>query len=87
MGNIGIGDSMINKLKKIKTNVRLAILASILTFVILMIISSMYINNYALRMKEDSENEVTVSYYNLIHELSGFKNQTVSLLYGLASYI
>lgn len=78
---------MINRIKKNKSSVRLAIIASIATFVLLMFVSAMFIYNYSMRIKEDNENKVTVSYYSLSDEIRNFKNQNTSLLTGFAAYI
>ncbi len=79
--------NMINRIKKNKSSVRLAIIASIATFVLLMFVSAMFIYNYSMRIKEDNENKVTVSYYSLSDEIRNFKNQNTSLLTGFAAYI
>lgn len=72
---------------KIKKNLRLAIFASVSVFALLMIVSSVFIYNFSMRVKADNENNVTVSYYSLSEEIRNFKNHNISLLSGFAAYI
>jgi len=78
---------MLKEIDKDKRSVRLAILVSIATFVFLIFISSMFIYNYSMRIKEDNENKVTIAYYSLSDEIRNFKNQNTSLLTGFAAFI
>ena len=78
---------MLKEIDKDKRSVRLAILVSIATFFFLIFISSMFIYNYSMRIKEDNENKVTIAYYSLSDEIRNFKNQNTSLLTGFAAFI
>lgn len=72
---------------KVEKKLRLAIFVSLVTFVLLMIISTGFLYNYYERIKEDNENNVIISYYSLSDEIRDFKNQNTSLLSGFEAYI
>jgi diguanylate cyclase (GGDEF)-like protein/hemerythrin-like metal-binding protein len=78
---------MLKGINKVKNRVQLASLVSVAVFLLLMFVSSMFLYNYSLRIQDDNENKVTVSYYSLSDEIRDFKNQNTSLLSGFASYI
>lgn len=78
---------MISSKFKFKKNSRVAVFIAVLTFVLLMSISFVFIHNFSMRVREDEENEVAISYYSLNEEIRDFKNQNVSLLSGFAAYI
>lgn len=71
----------------IKKSFSLALFISISVFALIMIISSIFIYNYSLRVRQDDENNVVESYYSLNDEFQDFKNQNISLLSGFSAYI
>lgn len=72
---------------KIRKSFSLALFISISVFALIMIISSIFIYNYSLRVRQDDENNVVESYYSLNDEIQDFKNQNISLLSGFSAYI
>lgn len=66
---------------------RIAILISCVAFIIILAITIIFIYNYSLRVKYDSEYETSIIYHNLIDEIQYFQNQNISLLSGFSAYI
>lgn len=77
------------KLASLKTrkSFSLALFISVCVFTLIMLISSVFVYNYSLRVRQDNENNVVASYYSLNDEIQNFKNQNVSLLSGFSAYI
>ena len=72
---------------KTKNRGRLAVIVSLASFVLIIIVFLMFLYNYSMRISEDNENKATVSYYSLVDDIRDFKNQNISLLSGFEAYI
>lgn len=78
---------MSNPINKIKNRGRVAVIASLASFVIILFVFLMFLYNYSMRIREDNESKVTVSYYSLVDDIRDFRNQNISLLSGFEAYI
>ena len=74
-------------LDRIRKSFSLALSVSVGVFILIMFISSIFIYNYSLRVKQDGENKAVEAFYSLNHEIQNFKNLNVSLLSGFSAFI
>ncbi|GAB6109537.1 diguanylate cyclase [Fusibacter bizertensis] len=78
---------MIKRRLRINKALFFALIITLLVFIVLVIFSFVFIHNYSMRIQEDAENKVALSYYSLNEEIRDFKNQNVSLLSGFSAYV
>lgn len=78
---------MIRKHKSKANIARLAAPIAVLSFVIMIIVCSLILQNYAMRIRAENENKATISYYSLSDEIRNFSNHNTSLLSGFSAYI
>lgn len=78
---------MIRKHKSKANIARLATPIAVLSFVIMIIVCSLILQNYAMRIRAENENKATISYYSLSDEIRNFSNHNTSLLSGFSAYI
>lgn len=78
---------MIRRKKSSRNTAKLATPVAVLSFILMILVCSLILQNYAMRIKENNENKATVSFYSLNDEIKNFSNQNTSRLSGFSAFI
>lgn len=81
------GVILIRRKKISRSTTKLATPVAILSFILMILVCSLILQSYALRIKKDNENKAAVSYYSLNDEIKNFSNHNTSILSGFSAFI